>query len=265
MVGGILARFAYLLGLTTGSNRLFAIGNGSIVEMPFLRYKSKQMLAPSNTTTGGTPFGINLSHSGTISHPTPAATSIGDSIRRMRWSSTGTAGNAAGMVESALTKVRGDVAGVGGFHAEIVFIAGSNVTGHQCFVGLQGGTAVIAGDPSSLANIIGMGYDAADSAGGNWQFFTNDASGTASKYDLPLAPRNPNNLYRLTIDAASNGSGVDVKVEDLSAGVTVHTTTYTTDIPAATQYLGVRANIRTGTTTTIAAIEVASVDIGYQE
>ena len=52
-----------------------------------------------------------------------------------------------------------------------------NLNGGQKFVGLCNSTAVLAGEPSALLNMCGMGYDAADASTGSWFFMYNDGTG----------------------------------------------------------------------------------------
>lgn len=234
---------------------------------PFIPvYRSKQRFDPANSTTVGTVQGVAFTSAGTVSHQALSTSSIQSVLRRTRWATAASAGNAAGIYETAVTKVRGNAAGVGGFYAEIVFDQATNVNGHQAFIGLAASVAALGGEPSALVNMIGMGYDSTDGSTGNWQLMRNDGSGTATKVDLGTgAARNTTDVYVLTIRSPQNGSVIFVTVVNLTTGVTVLDTSYSTDLPGNTVFLALRANIRTGATTTIGLLEVATMDVGYQE
>lgn len=269
MKSALLAALSHAFSALSGTDgKFFLLRNRVFVEnraAQFDKYKSLQTFRPANTTTAGQTLGVVVSSSGTVSHPTQYVTNLQSALRRTRWTSATTAGSMAGIYEAALTKVRGNASGIGGFRVEIVFSQGSNLAGHQYFVGIAASTAALGGDPSAVANTAGMGYDAADSATGNWQFMRNDGSGTATRVDLPACPRNTTDVYRVTMQADANGTGVNAKVENLTTGVTALDTTYTTDIPVNTQFVGMRAMMRNGATTSAGIIDVVSFDAGYQE
>lgn len=229
-------------------------------------YQMEQTFLPANSTTVGTPVGMTLTSAGTVSHPALSTASVQGNLRRTRWVSAASTGSAAGVYEAAATKVRGNAAGIGGFYARFLFTQPTNVNGHQFFVGVAASVAALGGDPSALVNMVGMGYDAGDANTGNWQLMYNDGSGTATKVDLgSSSPRNTSDVYELTIRAPQNGSVVFVTVYNKTSGVVVLDTSYSTDLPSNTAYLGVRANVRTGATSTAGQIEVARIDVGYAE
>ena len=61
---------------------------------------------------------------------------------------------------------------------------------HRAFAGMRNTIAAPTDvDPSTLTNICGMGYDAADT---NIQFMHNDGAGRATKIDLGAAFPKPN-------------------------------------------------------------------------
>lgn len=229
-------------------------------------YRSRQRFDPSNGTSAGTTLGVAFTSAGTVSHQALSTSSVQSVLRRTRWATTAAAGNAAGIYETAVTKVRGNAVGIGGFFAEFTFTQATNINGHQAFVGLAASTATLGGEPSALVNMIGMGYDSTDGSTGNWQLMRNDGTGAATKVDLGTnAARNTTDVYVLTIRSPQNGADVFVKVVNLSTGVTVLDTSYNADLPANTVFLGLRAQNRTGATTTAGLMEVATIDVGYQE
>lgn len=238
-------------------------------------YRSKQRFDPSNGTAVGTVQGVAFTSSGTVSHPTQASTSLQTAIRRTRWTTAASAGSGGGIRETVATKFRGNAFGIGGFKAEIRFDQSTDVAGHQVFVGLANSVAALAGDPSALTNMIGLGYDAADAAGSNWNLMHNDGSGTATRdalsggggvNGLAACARDNASVLLLTIEAAANGSTVLVSLVNETSGVTIlNRQAYSTDLPVNTSLLALHAQNRTGATTTAGQLEVASIDVGYQE
>lgn len=228
-------------------------------------YKAWQSLRPANATTGGAPSGIIISAIGTVSHPTQDLTSKLSATRRIRFTGAATAAASCGFYETSYTKSRGNAPGLGGFHFEETFGQASNFTGQRAFIGLSKTMSQLAVDPSTLFNIVCVGYDAADLDSGNWQLMCNDASGAATKIDLPLAPRNATDLYRLTIHCDANDSGFSVRFENLSTGVLAYNDKLTTNIPVATEFLNLKFNLQNGAVAQSSIIEHANYDAGIQD
>ena len=237
--------------------KLAGLGSGS-------NYISVQSVRPSNGTASSTVLGTNVSPGGTISHPALDQSSLLSSVRRVRFTGGTSAASQIGLHETALTKTRGGAAGIGGFHVEITFGQATNFTGHQVFVGLAAATALLGSDPSQVANTIGLGYDAADDAAGNWYLIHNDASGSAAK-DNSGVPRNATDLLRLTLHAEANSSSIDATVRNMSTGVTVFSTTVTTKLPAPTSFMAMRMVGRNGSLGNSQILELVSMEAGYQE
>lgn len=145
--------------------------------------------------------------------------------------------------------------GVGlGMYAEFLTGVGTNLTGHQCFVGLTTNATSLAGDPSALTNFIGVGFDAADLSSGNWQFYTNDASGTATKIDTGIA-RGVAQLLWVKLYNLPNSVTWNVTVKDMVTGTVYSNQGLSTDTPASGSAMRLYQSIRTGATTTAAAID----------
>jgi len=237
--------------------------NGQPAYLP--NYKAWQSLRPANGTTGGAPLGIIISASGTVSHPTQDLTSKLTATRRIRFTGAATANASTGFYETSYTKARGNAAGIGGFHMEETFGQASNFTGQRAFIGLSKTMSQLAVDPSTLFNIVCVGYDATDLDTGNWQLMCNDASGAATRLDLPLAPRNATDLYRLTIHCDANDTGFSVRFENITTGVVAYNDKLTTNIPVATEFLNLKVNLHNGVVTQSSIIEHANYDAGIQD
>jgi hypothetical protein len=103
---------------------------------------------------------------------------------------------------------------------------------HRLFIGLSTRTTFTDVNPSTLTNIIGIGYDSGDT---QFQFMCNDGSGTATKVPLGAAFAKPtaraNKLWRVRLDF--DGTTLTYSLSDLGTGTTASGTT-TTDLPANT-------------------------------
>jgi hypothetical protein len=110
--------------------------------------------------------------------------------------------------------------------------------------------------------MCGMGYDTTDSSGGNWQFYRNDGSGTATKVDLGAnAVRGTTHGYDLIMYVAPNGSDLYVRIVNIHSNVVVLDTSYNTDLPAVNTGLAMKAEINNGAVASATNLEVAKIYI----
>ncbi|MFN8631209.1 MAG: hypothetical protein U0838_13100 [Chloroflexota bacterium] len=116
---------------------------------------------------------------------------------------------------------RGNVAQAGGFKVIQRFRTTRAWPATQrCFVGITATPATAPTDvePSSLFNMIGVGYDAADA---NWQVMSNDGSGSATKYNTGIArPTSDAEVWEVAIFAKPNDTKVSVQFTAVFAGTT---------------------------------------------
>ena len=134
----------------------------------------------------------------------------------------------------------GDAARVGGFKISMTYgiEVGATTSTHRFFMGLRNSTSDPSDvEPSSYTNIIGIGYDAADT---QVQLMHNDGSGTATKVALgasfPKPTVNATNMYTLTLETVAGSGVVSYTVSDRSNGATA-SGTITTNLPLGTQGL----------------------------
>lgn len=150
-----------------------------------------------------------------------------------------------------------------GFHHVARVCPATGVTGlatRRFFCGMAGATAAPTDvQPSSQTNILGVGYDAADT---NWQVFVNDGTGTATKTDTgitrPSADRQ--SVYAVNIFVPPGGTTATVQLIDEGTGQ-VFETTATTDIPATTQTMAPRAYASVGGTSSVVGVTLFSLYI----
>ena len=220
-------------------------------------------ITPANGTTTPIAMGGVLTTATTISHvQTFASANRWQATKRTRFQTSITAGNASGVRTGYGQWFLGNSAGFGGFFLRAQFGMNINLAGGQKFCGLAFASTAIAGDPSGLLNMCGMGYDAADSSVGNWQFMRNDGAGVATKVDLGTgAARNLIDGYDLVMFVKPNSAELFVRIVNLQTGAVVLDTSYTTDIPAVNTALSFKCEVRNGAVAAADNIEIAKAYI----
>lgn len=193
-------------------------------------------------------FGGTPTTAATLSHPTPASTTLAESLHRTRFATSTTAGNASGARDALNTVWRGNAVNRGGFFLHFRFCSGSiSLASGQKVIGLSSSTVALAGEPSALADVLAMGKDTADT---NWQFMRRTGTGTVVKDNLGVAVAN-NQTFDMWLYSAPNDSAIFVRItqHDFAGGETVLLdTSYTTSIPAATTFMGRHFQVRNGVT-----------------
>jgi hypothetical protein len=222
------------------------------------------MVAPASGTTAPTAWGGTLTTAATMSvQQTIASANPWLATWRKRFQTSTTAGNATGMRTAYAQWFRGNAAGFGGFWFRAQLGMNINLAGGQKFVGLCASTGALAGDPSALVNMIGMGYDAADANTGNWFLMRNDGTGAATKVDLGTnAARNTTHGYDLIIFCPPGAATeIFVRIVNIHTGTTVLDTSYTTELPAVNVGMAFKAEVRNGAVAAADNLEVAKVYI----
>jgi hypothetical protein len=239
------------------------IGIDTVMQVA-LHGNSVMMVAPANATTAPTVWGGVLTTATTISHQqTIASANRWQATRRTRFQTSTTINNASGMRTAYVQWFRGNAAGFGGFWFRAQLGQNININGGQKFVGLCNSTGALAGQPSALLNMCGMGFDSTDLATGNWFFMYNNGAGTATKVDLlaTQAARNTTAGYDLIMYMAPNGSELFVRIFNLATNVIVLETSYTdAKIPVVNTGMAFKAEVRT-TTAAADNLEIAKVYI----
>jgi len=146
--------------------------------------------------------------------------------------------------------------GTDGYHmiARVAPATGTTgVTTQRFFCGMAGATAAPTDvDPSTLTDIVGAGYDAADA---NWQLYFNDATGTATKVNTgmtrPSADRS--GPFSVMIFAPAGGASLSVQLVDETTGATFSSTA-TTDLLTITTACGPRAYHSVGGTSSVTGL-----------
>ena len=221
------------------------------------------LISPTSGTAAPSIIGGTLSTAATMSLQfTAGSTNRWSSTQRKRFQTSTTAGNASGMRLAYAHVHRGNAAGFGGFFFRAQLGCQINLTGGQKFVGLAASTGALAGEPSALLNMCGMGYDAVDSSAGNWQFMRNDGAGAAVKVDLGAdAARGTTQGWDLIMFMRPNSDELFVRIVNLNTNALVLDTSYTTDVPAANAGMNFKAEVRNGAVAAADNLEVSKVYI----
>lgn len=217
------------------------------------------MAQPAGGGTTVSTFGMAaLGATGTATTLSVSTTNIYTQTRGVEYLVTTASTTAvAGFRNSSTQWWIGNAAGFGGF----TFVCrwgpatGVSTSTHRAFVGLRGsGAAPTDVQPSSLVNILGMGWDSADT---NIQFLCNDGSGAASKVDLgtsfPVPTSNRSKVYEVQLFCAPNGTTVYWRVLDVGTGA-VAQGSVNTDIPANTILLTPLGYCSVGGTSSVVGI-----------
>jgi hypothetical protein len=189
---------------------------------------------------------------------------------RMRWrewlqttaSTTAVVGFRGGAMQYS---VGSNIADTGGFFLAIIFSPATGVTNasHRLFVGMQPNVSAPTDvNPSTLLNICGIGYDAADT---QIQFMHNDGTGAATKIALGASFPKPNadrtKAYRLFLySPPGTTQSLSYLLRDLETGAEA-TGTVTTDLPAATTFLGLNCYASVGGVSSVVGFAVAQMII----
>lgn len=136
----------------------------------------------------------------------------------------------------------------GGFDIEWVWAIdnGADNSSHRLFCGLRGSDAAATDvNPSTLTDVIGVGYDSSDS---NFVVIHNDASGTATKtaFDSAFAKPTANQqVYKTRIVCLPGASSVTVTIRNCLTGASV-SKSVSTDLPGASVLLNILLYLSAG-------------------
>jgi len=212
------------------------------------------------TGTVGVPF-----VTGTNALALPTTTNLYTMMRRSTYANIVTTTNQTMGLRTELMFTRGNAAGLGGFMFVCRFGFSSIKTGMRAFVGLGvDTTAMVAADPSSRLNIVGFGFDLADTA---WTFMHNDGIGTAIKETIPgqgtLATNNT--AYDAYIWCAPNSSTVNYRLDRVDTGATLVDSSTSTDLPVNTTLLTAQCVMSNGIANIVAGDATLGINRMYIE
>jgi hypothetical protein len=226
-VGGrIMPAFVGPSGLDTSLQASLARNNVSFVR-------------PQGNGTVIAGVGLTLTAAGTATAANVATTNLHTAMRRIEYLVTTAATTAvAGFRHAAAQWFMGSGA-LGGFHFVCRFgpATGSAAnTARRGFVGLSASVAAPTDvNPSTLANIIGVGCDSTDA---NYFIMHKTGTATATRVDTGIAKSatDRTKVFELAMFCPPGGTSVQFEFTDLTTGV-VFRHTATTNLPAATTLL----------------------------
>ncbi|MCB6178386.1 DUF2793 domain-containing protein [Rhodobacter sp. Har01] len=257
-----------LFGRNVGGRILPAIMGPSGLDsslQPLLARNKVGLWVPQGNANSVTALGLATpTATGTATAASVATTNLHTMMRRIDYLVTTAATTAVAGFRCGGNQfgIGGTAAALGGF---LYVCRWGNATGgatatHRAFVGLRNSTAAPTDvEPSSIVNMVGMGWDAADA---NVQVLHNDGSGTASKIDLgaafPVPTADRSSVYELVLFSPPGTTQVlNYEVNNLVTGATA-SGTVTTDIPAAATLLNLYGYASVGGTSSVIGIALMS-------
>jgi hypothetical protein len=168
-------------------------------------------------------------YTGTQTARTPSATSFYQSIRRLGLVSAATAGSNSSMRVASTHWLRGNTAGMGGFHYIVRFgvADAAVVSSANMFVGLTNTSTLFANSANvaTLANTIGVGQVGTSN---NLQIITNLNSATAHLIDTGLLCNVGNAaVWDVAMFAAPNDDKVQFGITNIANTAQTYNTTIT--------------------------------------
>ena len=249
-----------LFGRRVGGRAMPAFSGPSGLDsslQPSLARNKVGLFLPAGNGGTDTQVGMALTGVGTATTENVGTSNLHNYMRRRSWRVTTASTSAvAGLRGSSLQwTLGGPSAGLGGFHLVWRWgpATGVATSTHRVFTGMRSSTAAPTDvNPSTLANICGMGYDAGDA---NVQFMHNDGSGSATKIDLGSSFPKPNtdltSVYEIALFSPPGATQLlSYEVTDLVSGA-VATGTITTDIPTTSTLLTPYGYISVGGTSSV--------------
>lgn len=236
---------------------------------PFLARNKVAFFSPFPGLTTLTGFGMTPAATGTATAKTGASTNIhtqtpGVDILATTAATTAVAGYRLASAAAALSVWRGNASGFGGFTHMVRFSPATGVSTSsgtdRLFVGLSNSSSAPTDvEPSTLTNMVGVGYDSADT---NWQIYGNDNSGTAGKYSTGFAVPTTDRpgLYEVAIFCKPNDSSITVTFTDVGAGNSFQQIiTTSADLVPATTFMAGRGYHSAGGTSTVTGLTIFGI------
>ena len=180
------------------------------------------------------------------SAPTLVGTNLVTQMNRNIFGTGTTATGASGIQTTGTVAWIGNITNGGGFFFHARFSLETYLASERFFIGLSANNATMAADPSTWANSIGVGKDAADTT---IQFMTRSAT-TATKINTGLTP-SVSQVYDIYIYAYPNATAIQFTImgpSNISAPLA--SGTISTNLPVATVFMYMQAHIQSTAGTT---------------
>jgi hypothetical protein len=247
-------------------DNLSASRAGNVLTIEGKTYKRNASWAAGGSTTVTAVGAGALTAVGTATAAAPATTNAYTQTTRIEYLVTVAATTAvAGWRFSNGLWWRGNAAGLGGFRFRCRWgnATGAATTTNRAFVGLANSLAAPTDvEPSSLLNIIGMGWDAADT---NVQIMSNDGTGTATKIDLgasfPVPVTDRAEFYDIELVAEPNASSISYRVTRGTTGAVV-SGSLSSDLPTSNIFIAPRGWMSAGGTSSVIGTALMFCELG---
>lgn len=228
------------------------------------RNKFVQWSPAGNSTTITAVGAAALTATGTATAANVATTNRHTYLKRLEYLVTTATTTAVAGFRSTVAQftIGGPSAGDGGFHMICRWgpATGVSTTTNRAFVGMANTTGAPTDvEPSTITNMIGMGWDAADT---NIQLMYRGA-GAVTKIDLgasfPVPTADRTKAYEIALfSPPGTTQSVSYEVTDLATGA-VATGTITTNLPSTTTLLAPRGWMSVGGTSSVIGVALMSL------
>ncbi|MCA2992058.1 hypothetical protein [Gemmatimonas sp.] len=219
-------------------------------------FGNRVMLWYPGSGTGLGSLGLTPTTGATLSHPAPSTASLAESLYRTRFQTSTTAGNAAGVRDGVNTVWRGNSVGRGGLFLHHRVATGNiALAGAQVISGLSSSTAALGGEPSALADVLGLVKDAADTT---WFLARRTGSGAVQRINT-TQPYAVNQVLDLILFARPNWDRLAVRLvlQNFDGTSTViYDDVWTDNLPAGATLLGRHHQVRNGVSAAAANVEL---------
>jgi hypothetical protein len=239
----------------------------STIAQPHMARNKLSVWSPAGNSTTIVALGAAaLTATGTATAANVATTNRHTWMKRLEYLVTTAATTAVAGFRSTVNQFgRGASDGDGGFHFICQWgpATGVATASNRAFVGMSANTnAPTDVQPSTLVDMIGMGWDSADE---NIQFFHNSSTGTATKVDtgIPVPTEVRTKVYELVMFCPPNSSSVSWEIRDLDEVPSgpAASGTVSTNLPSSTTLLSPRGYMSAGGTSSVIGIALMNLYI----
>ncbi len=235
------------------------VGPSAHAFQPWLGHKDYQHVDATWNATTLTAIGCSTNVSAAPA-PTARALATGNtflSTKRLGLVTSAAAGNTVTVKGLNLSNWRGNAAGLGGFTMAVRIGGAAITTGSRAFAGMKDSvTTITNGALTSQTNIIGIGFDSADTA---WKMLSANAT-VVNAISLGTGfPCNSNTVDMLdvVIHAPPNGGTVAYRVTNLKDGNVASGTFNQTNLPTTTTTLCWHVWVNSGSNGTATGVDLA--------
>lgn len=192
-------------------------------------------------------IGLNSGTNSGQSHPVLTSANAVTQMKRATFSTGTTSSGASGISTSAVVAWRGNATNLGGFFFFARFVPEAYSTTERLLIGLSADGTTLSMNPSTIANTICIGKDAADAT---LQLISVSGTGVSTKVDTGITP-SPSQILDFIIFCKSNDTKITARVVDgLTGAIIINNLDITTNLPANTSFMFMQGLIQSTSGTT---------------